>query len=202
MKNFKLLLLLPLLLSGCAGTEDYTTTTDSASTQQVETIETDTEEQDTIETEGAPTVSAENQIGRDLNIVAVAQYNQNLSTFFELIRNAGLTILLESPGNYTVFAPTNEAFNALPAGMLEILKDPVNKAELTRIIRAHILEDKVMAAGLRNNTAFETAIGEHIKVTVANGTIVVGDAKVIKEDIDASNGVVHIVDKVLIPPKQ
>lgn len=203
MKIFKLLLVVPLLICGCAGTEDYTSTTDNTSNQQVETVATTTEEQDTTQTEGASTtVSAENEIGSDLNIVALAQYNQNLSTFFELVRSADLTILLESPVNYTVFAPTNEAFNALPSGMLEILKDPVNKAELTRIIRAHIIEEKLMAAALKNNTAFETAIGENVIVAVDNGTIVVGDARIIKEDIDASNGVVHIIDKVLIPPKQ
>lgn len=202
MKNFKFLFITPLILCGCAGTEDYSTTTDATSNQQVEAIDTISQVQDTSHIEGATTVSAENEMGSDLNIVALAQYNQNLSTFFELIRNADLTIMLESPGNYTVFAPTNEAFDALPTGTLEILKDPVNKAELTRIIRAHIIEEKMLAAALKNNTALATAIGENVQVSVNNGVIVVGDARIIKEDIDASNGVVHIIDKVLVPPKQ
>lgn len=205
MKKIQLLLVFPLLISGCAGTEDYTTTTESStpSAEQVADTATqiETEDVDTVRQEGLPTVSAENPVGRDLNIVAIAQYNPNLSTFFGLIRDASLMVLLESPGNFTVFAPTNDAFNDLPGETLQMLKDPANKAELTRIIRSHIIEEKLLAEDLKEKPSFETAIGKPVKVWVDNGALVVGDAKVVKENVDASNGVIHIINKVLIPPK-
>jgi len=203
MKKIQLLLAFPLLLCGCAGTEDYSTTPDdSINAEQVADSTLQTEEMDTTNQEGIPRVSAENSAGRDLNVVALAQYNPNLSTFFDLIREANLTVLLESPGSFTVFAPSNDAFNDLPGETLQALKDPANKAELTRIIRSHIIEKKLLADDLKEKPSFVTVIGEPVKVWVDNGNLIVGDARVIKENIDASNGVIHIIDKVLIPPKE
>lgn len=185
------------LLAGCAGTEDQATT--SANNQNIAQTTSNNQVQDSTEQR---TVSADNQLGRDQNIVALAQFTPELSTFFELIRSADLTVVLEGPGNYTVFAPTNDAFNALPAGALDVLKDPANKDELTRIIRSHLLENKVLAVDLRRNQSFKTMLGKNVNVEERNGTLMVGKARVIEFDIDASNGVMHIIDSVLIPPKE
>ena len=146
-------------------------------------------------------VSAGNDLGSNLNIVALVQQNPDLSTFFELIRAADLLVTLESPAPYTVFAPTNEAFAALPAGAIEDLKDPANKLELTRILQAHVLPNRITTEEMRGNMPMKTAQGEEL-VVMRNGTeLTVGGASIVTPDVRASNGVVHVIDKVLIPPK-
>lgn len=197
MRALYIIITTAFLIAGCAGTEDQTSIT--ANNQGNVQSASSNQEQDSSEER---TVSADNQLGRDQNIVALAQFTPELSTFFELIRTADLTVVLEGPQNYTVFAPTNDAFNALPAGALNALKDPANKDELTRIIRSHLLENKVLAADLRKNKSFKTMLGKNVNVEQRNGTLMVGKARVIRSDIDASNGVVHIIDSVLIPPKE
>lgn len=146
-------------------------------------------------------ISADNTLGSNLNIVALVQQNPNLSTFLELIRAADMVVPLESPAAYTVFAPTNEAFAALPAGALENLKAPANKLELTRILQAHVLPKRVTTKEMQENTLMKTAQGEEVAVTRNGATIEVGGAKIIMPDVRASNGVVHVVGSVLIPAK-
>lgn len=197
MRVLYILITTAFLITGCAGTEEQTSTTANNQTSVQNTA--NNQVQDSSEERN---VSADNQLGRDQNIVALAQFTPELSTFFELIRSADLTVVLEGPENYTVFAPTNDAFNALPAGALDALKDPANKDELTRIIRSHLLVDKVLASDLRKNQSFKTMLGKNVNVEQKNGTLMVGKARVLRSDIDASNGVVHIIDSVLIPPKE
>jgi len=146
-------------------------------------------------------VSADHTLGSNLNIVALVQQNPNLSTFLELIRAADMVVPLESPAAYTVFAPTNEAFAALPAGALESLKAPANKLELTRILQAHVLPNRITTQEMQENTQMKTAQGEELAVTRNGATIEVGGAEIITPDVQASNGVVHVVDSVLLPPK-
>lgn len=149
---------------------------------------------------GDTNVSADNELGSNLNIVALVQQNPNLSTFLELIRAADLVVTLESPAPYTVFAPTNEAFAALPAGAIEDLKDPSNKLELTHILQAHVLPNRIITEEMQDSMPMKTAQGEEVVVTRNGSAITVGGAKIITPDVRASNGVVHVIDKVLIPP--
>ncbi len=151
-------------------------------------------------TEGAR-ISAGNELGRDMNIVALVQQNPDLSTFLELIRAADLVVNLQNPATYTVFAPSNKAFAALPAGTLEMLKAPSNKLELTRIIQAHVLPTKMETAALQNSAFVTTAQGDEIKVTKNGNALLVGGATIQTPNVQASNGVVHVIDKVLVPPK-
>ena len=146
-------------------------------------------------------VSADHTLGSNLNIVALVQQNPNLSTFLELIRAADMVVPLESPAAYTVFAPTNEAFAALPAGALESLKAPANKLELTRILQAHVLPNRITTQEMQENTQMKTAQGKELAVTRNGATIEVGGAEIITPDVQASNGVVHVIDSVLLPPK-
>lgn len=146
-------------------------------------------------------VSANNELGSNLNIVALVQQNPDLSTFLELVRAADLVVTLESPAPYTVFAPTNQAFADLPAGALENLKDPANKLELTRILQAHILPNRIVTEEMQDNMPMKTAQGEEVVVTRSGSEIKVGGATIITPDVRASNGMVHVIDKVLIPPK-
>lgn len=148
------------------------------------------------------TVSASNEIGRNMNIVAMVQQNPNLSTFLELVRAADLVVNLESPAPYTVFVPTNEAFAALPAGTLEALKNPSSKMELTRILQAHVLPNRISTAEMKPDMPMLTAQGQEVIVKRAGSVLTVGGARILEADVQASNGIVHVIDKVLVPPHQ
>lgn len=192
---------------GCAGSDTGTDITGTAVEAQITEDESGSQDPMDPDTDmsaehtGNNTVSADNTIGRDMNIVALVQQNPNLSTFLELIRAADLVTILESPAPYTVFAPTNEAFAALPAGTIESLKDPASKLELTRIIQAHVLPNRISSAEMQHNMPMMTAQGDEVVVTKDGAAITVGGAKVITADVQASNGIVHVVDRVLVPPQ-
>lgn len=199
MRKVNTLLAISFLLAGCAGTEEQTTTPIYNRTEVQTPSRNEEQTEDSI---GEQTVSANNKMGRQLSILALTQQNDELSTFFELIRSAGLTEMLTESGEYTVFAPTNEAFNSLSPGTLDVLKEPANQAQLTRILTSHILEEKVMASELRSKSEFKTENGEVVKVKFENGNLTVGDARIIQQDINASNGTLHIINKVLVPPSR
>ena len=196
-----------LMFSGCAGSE---TGTDTTATVATETQQTDTAPQapmdpDTdMSAEGKTdtNISADNKVGREMNILAMLRENPNLSTLVDLIRAADLVVTLESPAPYTLFAPTNEAFAALPAGTLEALKQSGNKYELTKLLQAHILPNRITAVEMKDSMPMKTAQGEEVIVKRNGENLQVGGANVIMTDVSASNGVIHVVDKVLVPPKR
>ena len=113
------------------------------------------------------------------------------------IKAADLAGTLSGPGPFTVFAPTNEAFAALPAGLVDKLLKPENKAVLAKILTYHVLASKVMAADVKDGDV-ATVEGGTITIDTMGG-VKVNDAKVVKTDIAASNGVIHVIDKVLVP---
>ena len=131
-------------------------------------------------------------------IVDVAVANPDFSTLVTALTAAGLVETLSGEGPFTVFAPTNAAFDALPAGLLEKLLLPENKDVLVAILTYHVVAGKVMAADV---TAGKVASvqGEEITFDTASG-VMVNNAKVVTADIAASNGVVHVIDAVLVPP--
>lgn len=130
-------------------------------------------------------------------IVEVAAANPNFSTLVAAIKAAGLVDTLNGAGPFTVFAPTNQAFAALPAGLLDKLLLPANKATLTKILTYHVLPAKVMAADVKPGKV-KTVEGSEITITTDGGVKVDG-ATVTKTDVEASNGVIHVIDKVLVP---
>ena len=132
-------------------------------------------------------------------IVEVASAAADFSTLVAAVKAAGLVDTLNGAGPYTVFAPTNEAFAALPAGVLDKLLLPENKDVLTKILTYHVVAGEVMAADVKPG-AVKTVEGQDITITVDNGTVKVNDATVTATDIDASNGVIHVIDGVLLPP--
>jgi uncharacterized surface protein with fasciclin (FAS1) repeats len=134
------------------------------------------------------------------DIVGLAVGNENLSTLVAAVKAAGLVETLQSNGPFTVFAPTNEAFNALPAGTLESLLKPENKSKLVSILTYHVVGAKVMSTDLSNGQKAKTVEGQDIKVTLDNSGVMINDAKVVAADVSASNGVVHVIDKVILPP--
>jgi uncharacterized surface protein with fasciclin (FAS1) repeats len=134
------------------------------------------------------------------NIVQVAASNKDFSTLVTAIKAAGLVKTLEGRGPFTVFAPTNAAFAAVPKATLHKLLEPKNKAALVKVLTYHVVAGKVTAVKVVKLHAAKTVEGQKIAIKVAMGTVYLnGSTKVIKTDIMASNGVIHVINKVLIP---
>jgi uncharacterized surface protein with fasciclin (FAS1) repeats len=129
------------------------------------------------------------------NAVAAGSFN----TLAAALKAAGLVETLKGPGPFTVFAPTDEAFAKLPAGTLESLLKPENKAKLAGILTYHVVPGKVMAADVVKLTSAKTVNGQSVKVAVNGGKVTVNGANVVKTDIAASNGVIHVIDAVMLP---
>ena len=214
LKTLLLYTIVTVTIYGCASTDSSTdiegTSASGGNLTESETLanENPPDSQDPMDPDTDMTaeenlnenVSANNQVGRDMNIVALVQQNPNLSTLLELIKAADMVRVLESPAPYTVFAPTNEAFAALPAGTVEALKRPENKMELTKILQAHVLPNRIRSTEMQNNMPMVTAQGDEVVVMKQGQTIKVGDATIVIPDVEASNGIVHVVDRVLMPP--
>ncbi|MEM9307914.1 MAG: fasciclin domain-containing protein [Pseudomonadota bacterium] len=133
------------------------------------------------------------------DIVEVAQSAGSFDTLVAAVSAAGLVETLQGDGPFTVFAPTDEAFAALPAGTVDSLLLPENKAQLTEILTYHVIPGKVMAADLAGQRlSVATVNGEKVHIDGRNG-VKVENANVISADVEASNGVIHVIDTVLIP---
>jgi uncharacterized surface protein with fasciclin (FAS1) repeats len=133
------------------------------------------------------------------NIVAVAAETPELSTLVDAVTAAELVETLEEPGPYTVFAPTNEAFEAL-GNTLDTLLEPANKEELTEILTYHVVPGELTASELSDGQQLETVQGDSLRVKIDGEEVTVDGAKVVTPDVEASNGVVHVIDEVLTPP--
>jgi transforming growth factor-beta-induced protein len=135
-------------------------------------------------------------------IVEIAVADERFSTLVAALTAAELVETLSGEGLFTVFAPTNDAFAALPAGTVENLLLPENKQALTDILLYHVVSGKVMAADVVSLTSATTVLGKDLTITVRDGKVFLNDAvEVIITDIEASNGVIHVIDAVLLPPQ-
>ena len=137
----------------------------------------------------------------DKDIVDTAVGAGQFKTLATALNSAGLVATLKGAGPFTVFAPTDAAFAKLPAGTLETLLKPENKDQLTAIITYHVVPGKVMAADAAKVKDAKTVNGRPLSISVQGETVMVNDAKVTSADIAASNGVIHVVDTVILPPK-
>ena len=131
-------------------------------------------------------------------IVGVAIGAGQFNTLVAAVKAAGLVDTLSGKGPFTVFAPTDQAFAKLPAGTIDSLLKPENKEKLTSILTYHVLPGKVMAADVKTSSA-KTVNGKDVAISAEAGKVTVGKANVVKTDIAASNGVIHVIDTVLIP---
>ena len=134
---------------------------------------------------------------KDLVETAVAAGSFN--TLAKALTAADLIGTLKGNGPFTVFAPTDEAFAKLPAGTVESLLKPENKAKLQRILTYHVVAGKVMAADVVKMHSAKAVSGDMIMIAAHGGTVTVDNAKVVKTDILASNGVIHVIDAVILP---
>ncbi|AFY82506.1 fasciclin domain-containing protein [Oscillatoria acuminata] len=133
-------------------------------------------------------------------IAEIAAGSDSFTTLTTALEVAGLTDTLSGEGPFTVFAPTDEAFAALPEGTLEQLLQPENRALLVEILTYHVVEGSVMSGDL-STTEVPSVEGRSINVTVDEGSVRVNSANVVQADIEASNGVIHVIDQVIIPPQ-
>jgi uncharacterized surface protein with fasciclin (FAS1) repeats len=168
-----------LTLAACGDSDS----SDEATTSPTTTAEATTEATDEASTQ---------------DVVGVIAGNADTTTLATAVDAAGLVETLQGDGPFTVFAPTDEAFAALPAGVLDQLIQPANSAALTQILTYHVVPGKVMAADVTDG-AVATVEGQDITLSTADGVTVNG-ATVTEADLDASNGVVHVIDTVLLPP--
>ena len=138
-------------------------------------------------------------VSTPVSVAETIAHDPNLSTLNGLVARSGLSDTLKAAGPYTVFAPTNDAFKAVPAKTMdELAHDP---AKLKAVLSYHVVPGKMMAADVRNGNA-KTAEGANVALSRAGEFVTVEDAMVQRSDIVATNGVVHTVDRVLMPPKR
>jgi len=138
------------------------------------------------------------------NIIQNAVNSKDHTTLVAAVKAAGLVDTLEGKGPFTVFAPTNAAFGKLPAGTVDTLVKPENKATLTKILTYHVVPGKLEASDLTDGKKLKTAEGEELTVKKADGKVMIVDAKggsstVTISNVNQSNGVIHVVDTVLMP---
>ena len=155
-----------------------------------ELIETQTTEVETTETKKS--VSSDNK-----SLVGIATETKQLTTFMEAVAASELQKAIAENGPYTIFAPTNAAFQQLPKQTLEALLKPENKELLKQVLMYHIVSEKLMSQDLKTGT-INTLVGG-LSLQKKDYGVIVNDATIVKEDLEASNGVIHLVNRVLIP---
>ncbi|UCG34003.1 MAG: fasciclin domain-containing protein [Phycisphaerales bacterium] len=133
---------------------------------------------------------------KPMTIVDVARQTGDLKTLYVLLESAGLVDTLKSDGPYTLFAPTDKAFAGLGEQLAELQK-PQNTADLQRLLRHHVLQGSKAVADLKNLKSAKTMTGEEIVFTVKGDVVMIDGAKVIKADVKADNGLIHVIDTVL-----
>jgi transforming growth factor-beta-induced protein len=181
-----LLMILALVLVACGGAEQETPAA------------TAVPEQPTAEPMPEPTAVPVEEAAP--NIVEIAVADGRFTTLVTAVTAAGLAETLQGEGPFTVFAPTDDAFAALPAGTIEALLEDIPL--LTDILLYHVVSGAVFAADVVTLDAATTVLGEDVTITVENGAVFINDAQVIIADIEASNGVIHVIDAVLLPPAE
>ena len=147
----------------------------------------------------AVVAAAANAAAQPKDIVQTAVAAGSFTTLAKALAAAGLVDTLKGPGPFTVFAPTDEAFAKLPAGTLETLLKPENKAKLARILTYHVVSGKVMAADVVKVKSAKAVSGDTITVTTQGSSVMVDNAKVVQTALPASNGVIHVIDTVILP---
>lgn len=180
------LLFSAITISSCNNSGDKKPAEDTTTTTTTTTVTTQ---------ETTPTV----EVAKD--IVDIAAGSADHSTLVAAVKAAGLVETLKGAGPFTVFAPTNAAFNALPAGTVDNLLKPENKADLTNVLTYHVVAGTLKAADLTNGQKLKTVQGTDLTVSIKDGKVMINGANVTAADLMASNGVIHVIDAVVLPKK-
>ena len=200
-------------LYSCASTNDSmdatamdeTTTMSETTTMAGDDATTETEvttdtNASTTEMETSSTMDATAETS-SMGILDAAGTKSDISTFMELVQAANISKAFEQEGEFTIFAPNNEAFEQLPAGQLDYLKKPENRNELIQVLQAHIISGKVTTAQLQSNQRIQVGQDDFIEVGSASANpnaFTIGGANIVESNIEANNGVIHVVDRVLV----
>lgn len=134
------------------------------------------------------------------DVLETARANGSFTTLVAAVEAAGLSEALKGAGPFTVFAPTDDAFKKLPAGTVEDLLKPENKDKLAAILKYHVVASAIPSSAVTAATEVDTLEGAKLGVTPVDGGVKVGTAMVVTPDVAASNGVIHVIDTVLLPP--
>jgi uncharacterized surface protein with fasciclin (FAS1) repeats len=134
-----------------------------------------------------------------MNIVETAVANGSFKTLVAAVTAAELVETLSGAGPFTVFAPVDDAFAALPAGTVESLILPENKAQLAGILTYHVVAGKVMSGDLSDGMVAATVNGGNITIHIQDGKVLINDAEVVIADVETDNGVIHVINKVILP---
>ncbi len=149
---------------------------------------------------GPQSASAPPAAPRAADIVDTAVGAGQFNTLVAAVKAADLVTTLKSPGPFTVFAPTDEAFKKLPPGTVANLLKPENKAQLVKVLTYHVVPGKVMSSDLAGKvTDAKTVQGQTVRVNAMGGGVMVNNARVLTADVAASNGVIHVIDTVILP---
>ena len=185
-----------LFLTACndSTTTDTATTTDTSKMMSTDTSKMMANEEPGVMVGGSKMVASK-------NIVENAAGSADHTTLVAAVKAAGLAETLSGAGPFTVFAPTNEAFNALPAGAVDNLLKPEMKKDLTGVLTYHVVPGKLMAADLKDGQKLKTVQGKDLMVTVKDGKVMINGATVTIADVVSSNGVTHVINAVLMPKK-
>jgi uncharacterized surface protein with fasciclin (FAS1) repeats len=197
-----------LLLAGCSSSSDESSSDSAASTPTAsasEKMSPSAKASAAASAKSSAAASAKSSASAKASaaaseagtVVEVASGNDDFSTLVAAVKAAGLAETLSGDGPFTVFAPTNDAFEALPKGVLDSLLKPENKDALTKILTYHVLKGKVTSDKVKAGDV-DTVEGSKVVIKTDDG-VAVGSAKVVTPDVEASNGVIHVIDEVLIP---
>ena len=145
---------------------------------------------------GMTTVSSQSK-----DIVDTAAANGSFKTLAAALTAAGLVETLKGAGPFTVFAPTDAAFAKLPAGTVETLLKPENKERLRRVLTYHVVPGKVGSTDVTKMKSAKAVSGDTISITAKGGKVMINNATVVTADVGASNGVIHVIDTVILPPE-
>ena len=154
---------------------------------------------------GPAVAQQDDMAGEQPDIVDTALQADDFNTLAQALEAAGLVDALKGEGPFTVFAPTDAAFEALPDGRLESLLQPENREQLRALLQYHVVEDAAMASDVTGMDAAPTLEGRSVQIQVEDGTVrLMGQntATVVQTDLEASNGVIHVIDSVLLPPEE
>jgi uncharacterized surface protein with fasciclin (FAS1) repeats len=193
------------MMAGCASA-DQTTATESTSMNETQTMAGDTE------TEATPTItlsttdseSYDEMFGnvedtKSYDLISLAKSSPNLSTFAALVEAAGIAKAITPEGKYTIFAPTNQAFGSMEQAELERLMQPENKTELVKILQLHILPNEVASTRFEDNQRIKASEDQNINITrdATTQEVTIGGASIVRSDVEASNGVLHVIDGII-----
>jgi uncharacterized surface protein with fasciclin (FAS1) repeats len=147
-----------------------------------------------------PDMSGSGSMMASPSIAEVAMSTGMHNTLVAALKAAGLATMLMEPGNYTVFAPTDAAFAKLPAGTVESLLRPENRSRLISVLQYHVVPGRVSASQVMGMTSGTSVSGQTFRVSTMGNSVMINNATVVKADVMASNGIVHVIDTVLLPP--